>query len=111
MDVPPLPGPAPADGTFAVDFHAHVGGEYNRDLDGFGRLVVRAEEPRFVFFGHLRGRFGHGREEIEFPLRTEQIWNVDVDEKGVEFRTTAGKSGTMKKPFVFGCASEDDAKA
>lgn len=102
---------ASSESSYNVDFNAYVDGQSNRDLGGRGLLVVRATEPRFVFSGKPRGRFLIGKTAIEISFRTDQLWNVVVDGRGVQFATTIGKSGEKKAPFVFTCDSEKEAAA
>jgi rhomboid protease GluP len=102
---------AASEAEFPADFNAYVDGNYNRDLGGKGRLIVRTDEPRFVFVGRPRGRIFLGKHDVEFALRSDQIANVLTHERGVELTTTAGNSGKRKTPFVFTCESEQVASA
>jgi rhomboid protease GluP len=100
-----------AERSFAVDFNPYVAGSYNRDLAGRGRLVVRPDEPRFVFHGRPRGTTLIGKTEVAFPLGSADIINVVVHGNGIEFSTDLGKSGRKQAPFVFTCEHPEDAAA
>lgn len=109
--MPDASSPGSPEVSFAVDYNPYVGGAYNRDLGGKGRVVVRAAEPRFIFTGHPRGRFLISRQSTEIAMDSGSIRNVAVHDRGVEFRTRIGKSGGKQTPFVFTCASAEDAAA
>jgi rhomboid protease GluP len=102
--------PAP-DYTFDVDFNGGPAHARNRDLGGKGQLIVRAEEPRFVFRGKARRLFSAGTPEREIALRSDEIANVIAEGAVVQFTTPHGQSGATKTPFSFSCASADYANA
>ncbi len=99
------------DSTFEIDFNGGSASARNRDLAGKGQLIVRAEEPRFVFRGKARKLFSRGAPAVEIALRSDQIANVLAEGATVQFATTHGQSGATKTPFAFACASPDYATA
>ena len=96
--------PAP-DFTFDVDFNGGSADARNRDLAGKGQLIVRTEEPRFVFRGKARRMFSPGAPAVELALRSDEIANVLAEGTTVQFATTRGQSGATRTPFSFACAS------
>ena len=102
--------PAP-DFTFDVDFNGGSAEFRNRDLGGKGQLIVRGEEPRFVFRGKARRFLSIGAPAVEIALRSDQIANVLAEGATVQFATTHGQSGKANAPFAFACASPDYANA
>lgn len=64
-----------------------------------------------MFSGRPRGAFTSGKSPVELPFRSDQLWNVAVHGRGVQFSTLAGKSGAKNSPFVFTCESEEAAAA
>lgn len=91
--------------VFSVEFQ-EVGGEYNADLRGQGRLTIGSTEPFYRFTGETRAMF---RRPTALPFHAHEIWNVSVLGRRVEFSTRVGTAGKTGRPFVFYCASPTEA--
>lgn len=98
--------PASTPLTFRVRYQSLSA--YNRDLKGRGDLTVRGDA--FAFTGAERG-VPFSSERIERVLQRDQIRNVTSAGTRIEFTTLAGRSGELKKPFVFFCDDAATAKA
>ncbi len=81
---------------------------YNRDLKGRGELTIHGEE--FAFTGAERG-VPFSSQRIERVLQRDQIRNVTAAGTRIEFTTPSGRSGDLKKPFVFFCDDAATAQA
>jgi rhomboid protease GluP len=80
----------------------------NPDPRGKGLLGVEGFGERFVFSGKRRGGLPFGR-SIEIAFRPDQIWNVAVRGKRIQFSTSEGSAGRRKLPFFFYCNEPDTA--
>src|SRR5688572_7614662 len=96
------PTTAVAEARYHVAYEEFAGPAYNQDLRGKGTLVIREPGPVFVFSGDKREALSF-RRTIEIPLAPDQIWNVRVAGRRVEFATASGESGRRKSPFLFFC--------
>lgn len=92
--------------TFRVKYQSLSA--YNRDLKGRGELTVRGDN--FVFTGAERG-VPFSSQRIARALQRDQIRNVMATGTRIEFTTPSGRSGELKKPFVFFCDDAATAKA
>lgn len=93
------------DVSFAVEYE-HASGAANRDLSGKGYFIAAGGEPRFRFSGENRAWSGRTT-TLEF--RSDQIWNAVVADTKVQFETRVGKSGRSETPFIFFCATPEEA--
>jgi len=113
MEFPPLdpnPVPAPREITFAITYEQFAGRVANAELRGQGRLEVRGTgtEATFTFSGDQRRAFSF-RREIQFIFRTDEITNVTVTGKSIEFHHTTHEVSRPTKSFVFFGASAAEA--
>jgi rhomboid protease GluP len=92
-------------GSFAVEYQTFSGGA-NPDLQGRGQFTIGTGEPRFHFTGKTRAMFGR---TTTLPFRSDQIWNTTVEGPKVQFQTRVGKAGAKGVPFVFFCATPEEA--
>ncbi len=104
-DNPPNPPPA-TEISFPVEYQAFAGRTYNQDLKGRGFFAMQGDAA-YRFTGTKRGVFSGGATELDFTA--DDITNVAVDGRVVRFSTTLGRSGKLKRPFVFFCRDPADA--
>jgi rhomboid protease GluP len=95
----------PVEQSFPISYKS--GTVYNRDLAGQGKLIIRPDA--FIFQGKSRGAFFSGP-DTELLIRPEQIRDVITRGNGIQFVTSAGKTGRAGHPFVFFCDSQIDAE-
>ena len=113
MELPPLdpsPSPAPQEITIAIAYEQFAGRVANSQLRGKGRLVVRGSgaEATFSFFGDRRRAFSF-RREIQCAFRADEITNVTVTGKSIEFIHTTHEVSRPTKSFLFFCATAAEA--
>lgn len=104
-----LPAAAP-ESVFAIAYQEFGGSRYNHDFRGKGTLTIRAAGPTFVFSGTKREMLS-SRREGEIAFAADQIWNVQVAGRSVQFATRVGASGSKGQPFVFFGATPEEAAA
>lgn len=80
----------------------------NLDFTGDGYLEIAADGARLVFRGKANGLFGRA---TSLELAREDISNVYRFKDRVTFDTPKGRSGKKKKPFLFYCHDEEQARA
>lgn len=103
----PASSTAPAGLSFEVAYQS-VGGAANPDLRGKGRLTIDPAGPFYRFTGDARAFLGRPT-AVEF--HPEEIRNVSVVGRRVEFATSVGVAGKKGQPFVFYCADATEAVA
>jgi len=94
---------------FEIDYQEFAGSRFNPDFRGSGTLTVRANGSALVFSGKKRRSILAG-EAIEQVFAPNQIWNVRVDGRCVQFTTALGRAGEKQQPFVFVARSEAEAR-
>lgn len=92
--------------VFEITYQEFAGQQYNRDFRGKGTLTVAGGATRYVFAGKRRAMFG-GAATVTFAR--DQVWNVTVDGRRVQFATGVGESGLKQQPFVFLCRTPEEA--
>lgn len=95
----------PAALSFDIEYQGFTGAA-NLDLRGKGKLIIHPAAPSYRFLGDRRAVFG---ESTAIELFPEEIRNVAVEGRKVEFATSAGTSGRKRKPFVFYCRTASAA--
>lgn len=95
--------PDASDSQFSVVYNPTI----NLDFDKTGTVTVKPGSSGFVFTGQTRNFFS--RKEITLEFQPSDIRNVTRTGKQIRFATDRGVSGSKKQPFVFDCASEEDA--
>lgn len=98
----------PAEVSYAVTYES--GQDYNRDLGGRGTLTILADPVQYRFRGRARRMLSLGP-ETEWTFTPEEMRNVGIGGKRVEFATKKGASGAKNCPFVFFCETTDEALA
>src|SRR5688500_7837755 len=93
--MPMDPSTAVSEARYDIAYEECAGTAYNQDLRGKGTLVIRDPGPVFVFSGDKREALSF-RRTIEIPFAPDQIWNVRVEGRRVEFATASGESGRRK---------------
>ncbi|QYM78584.1 rhomboid family intramembrane serine protease [Horticoccus luteus] len=101
-------GAGAPDLTFPIEYQA--GRDSNRELSGRGVLRIERTPRRFVFRGHVRRMMSRGP-EIELAFLAEDVRNVAIGGRRVEFTSTKASTDAKRGPFVFFCASEEEAIA
>jgi rhomboid protease GluP len=105
----PPPVSPPPDVSFAIDYQLFVGTTYNPDLKGHGVFTATGGGNAYRFSGRQRGLFAGGTIELHFGA--DDIRNVVVAGRRVQFSTSKGRAGSKKQPFVFFCRDAEDANA
>ncbi|HVU36443.1 MAG TPA: rhomboid family intramembrane serine protease [Opitutaceae bacterium] len=92
--------------TFQIRYQS--GELYNRDLSGSGTMAVQTDG--FMFRGRTRQPLfrGPARELLVHPA---EIRNAMRAGNRIQFTTLIGESGAAQKPFMFWCATDDEAEA
>lgn len=103
------PQPLASEASFPVKYQNFAGSEYNRDLKGSGMFSAVGGRTVFRFTGRGRNPFARGPRELDFAA--SDIKNVVATGRVVRFSTTLGRSGELKKPFIFFCRDADDSNA
>lgn len=111
--LPSHPGPAgspvpPAPASFPIRYEVFAGAG-NPDLQGAGVFSVTLGEKPYVFSGRPRGLFATGKAELRFG--PDDIRNVVISGRAVQFATSLGRAGAKNQPFVFVCEDERAALA
>jgi rhomboid protease GluP len=101
--------PSAHDVSFPVEYSRFGSIESNHDIGGKGFLSVEGNGASFRFTGRPRGVLAFGVHELRFAA--SEISNVVSEGSRVQFATISGRSGKLKKPFVFFCRDADDAQA
>ncbi len=104
---PPPASPA-ADVSFAIAYE-QLAGTHNPDLKGRGVLTAAADGSVFRFSGRQRALFARGTTELSFAAN--DIRNVVVGGRAVQFSTPKGRAGQANKPFGFFCRDAGEAAA
>ncbi|HTZ20803.1 MAG TPA: rhomboid family intramembrane serine protease [Opitutaceae bacterium] len=99
----------PPDVSFAIDYQLFFGTTVNLDLKGHGILTVAGGGDSYRFSGRKRNLFARGTTELQFSA--EDIRNVTVAGRRVQFSTSKGRAGEKHQPFVFFCRDAEDASA
>jgi rhomboid protease GluP len=106
------PEPAPAapfapDRSFPVAFQVFSSTERNADLKGSGTFEAQGVPVAYRFTGSKRG--SAARESAELQLGPADIYNVVVNGRKIRFLTGKGRSGSLRRPFVFFCRDAGQA--
>ena len=104
---PPPVSPAP-DVSFAIDYQLFFGTTVNPDLKGHGIFTAAGGGDAYRFSGRQRVLFASGTTELQFSA--DEIRNVIVADRRVQFSTSKGRAGRKKQPFVFFCRDAEDAR-
>jgi len=102
------PSPAAPDVSFPIAYQV-LFGIPNPDLQGRGAFVAVAGGDAFRFSGRKRGFFSRTAMEIEFS--GDDIRNVAIAGRAVQFSTSRGRAGSAHQPFVFFCRDAATARA
>lgn len=94
-----MPQAPEAEFTQAIEYNQFTNSHYNVDFKGPGLLRIDPAGPTYSFSGKRRRFFGGQAGEMKFD--PEDIENVEVIGRIVRFKTSLGKSGHKKVPFVF----------
>src|SRR5688500_14841432 len=97
-----------AETSFEITYQEFLTSRVNPDFRGKGTLSVRSG-PTFVFTGKKREATGFINRALELEFRPEQIRNVTVDGRSVQFVRSVGGYEREDKPFIFFCCNESDA--
>lgn len=101
-------GAGAPDFTFPIEYQA--GRDTNRELSGRGTLRIVHSPRRYIFTGRVRRMISQGP-EMERSFAAEEIRNVAIGGRRVEFTSTKTPLEAKSGPFVFFCASEKEAIA
>jgi len=105
----PPPVSPPPDVSFAVDYQLFFGTTSNPDLKGRGFFTATGGGGSYRFSGRKRDLFARGAAELQFGA--DDIRNVVVAGRRVQFSTGKGRAGEKHQPFVFFCRDAKDASA
>ncbi len=95
--------------SHALDYNLYSSAIYNQDFKGPGSLTISSVGPTYTFTGKPRGFFAAKTGSLVF--RPEDITNVVVSGRTVQFKTALGKSGKYKHPFAFHLKDAAEAQA
>jgi rhomboid protease GluP len=81
-----------------VDYNVYSSSAFNLDFKGAGLLTIRPDGPTYIFSGRPRRYFGPKSQQLVFG--PDDIVNVLVAGRTLQFKTKRGKSGEKNQPFV-----------
>ncbi|MDP2138030.1 MAG: rhomboid family intramembrane serine protease [Candidatus Didemnitutus sp.] len=94
--------------SYLIDYNLFASPVYNLDFKGSGLLTIQADGPTYTFSGRPRGFFaGKSAKQV---FAHHDISNVLATGRTLQFKTSAGKSGAKKQPFVCHFRDADTAR-
>lgn len=96
--------------SYPVKYQVFAGSDYNHEFRGSGLLTIRPAGPSYLFSGRKRLVFCAGR-KITAEFGAQDICDVVVSGRKVQFHTLPAATGQAKKPFLFICRNAEDAAA
>ncbi len=96
--------------SYPIAYQVFAGTACNSELRGQGMLIIRPAAPSYAFTGRKRRPFFPGP-PVTREFGTDDIWNVAVSGRMVQFTTGPGKPGQQNRPFLFFCHNAAEAAA
>jgi rhomboid protease GluP len=98
----------PAEVVHPVEYDRFTGSVTNPDFKGAGQLTIRPDRPTYIFSGKPRGLLTPKSARLVFG--PDDITDVVVDGRVIQFTTHLGQAGRKNVPFGFYCRDEAGAQ-